>query len=89
MSYQIIENQEDWERFYWYADYYKKEGKPIPSPKDYPCLAKMESRDGGIGGDYETHFVAYPPRPIETEGKTPIQLLKLFKDVKWTQIYEK
>lgn len=90
MSYQIINNKEDWERFYWYADYNKKRGEPIPSPTVYPCLAKMESVEGGVGEDWikYSHYVAYPPDPIHTEGKTPIELLKMFKDAKWKPIKE-
>ena len=83
MSYHIINSKEDWEGFYWYAKYYLGKGQPFPYPDKYPCLATRENMDGGIGGDYMQHSVAYPPDPESLKDRTPIELLKIFQEVKW------
>jgi len=82
----IINNKEEWEGFYWYAKYYLERGEQFPYPKSYPCLATMENMDGGIGGDYMLHSVAYPPTPEQIKNKTPIELLKLCQEIKWIEL---
>jgi len=52
-----INNKEDWQKFYYYAPEYM----PKKYPKSYPCFAKRESEGGGLGGEYESHYVVYPP----------------------------
>jgi hypothetical protein len=51
-----INNKDDWDDFYFYKGY-----KPKKYPKQYPCLAKRETEGGGIVGEYEAHYVVYPP----------------------------
>jgi hypothetical protein len=50
-----INNEKDWEDFYYYKS------KPNAYPKQYPCFAKMKTEGGGIVGEYQAHYVAYPP----------------------------
>lgn len=60
-----IGSKEEWEDFY----YYSKSGyKPKKYPKSYPCFAKKEDCDGGIGGDYVSHYVCYAPKKYSASG---------------------
>lgn len=55
----IINNKEEFDKFY----YYSVSGyKPKKYPREYPCVCKIESASGGIAGDYEAHYAAYFPK---------------------------
>lgn len=60
MQYKIINNNAEWEEFYWYN------GKPKKYPTSYPCIAKIEDYDGGLCGDYKLHYVIYIPQEFES-----------------------
>jgi len=87
MPYEVIQNKEDWEKFFDYTYYFKESKRKIPEPMKYPCLAKKESKDGGLCGDYVVYEAAYPIDEIKTKGKTPMELLKMFMDVEWKKVF--
>ena len=55
----IINNKQEFQEFYHYWNDGKY--KPKKYPKKYPCACKKEHVDGGLCGDYMSHYVVYFP----------------------------
>lgn len=60
----IINNAKEFKAYYPYKS--PPNPKPCPKKKDYPkrypCACEIEDHDGGIGGDYMTVEIFYPPK---------------------------
>jgi len=54
----LVKNDKEFEALYPYT---KSNPKKCKHPKRYPCLVRWIEHDGGIGGDYYSCEVIYPP----------------------------
>ena len=64
MKFYLIKNSKGFENFYPYRsnDGSKQHPTKREYPKRYPCFCRIVDHDGGIGGDYMTVQILYPPK---------------------------
>jgi len=59
-NFHLVRTKEDYEKIYYYKSKIKK------YPREYPCVVKIESEGGGIGGDYMQYYATYFPRNVQS-----------------------
>ncbi len=70
----LIKGRADWDAFYAYS---KGGYKPKKYPEVYPCFAKKETEEGGLGGGFVNHYVCQTPYFAETMTEEEIFLAGL------------
>ena len=80
MTIQIINNSTDWDQFYAYS---KGGHKPKKYPLNYPCYARKELIEGGLGGDYWNHYICEIP---EFEIMSRKEIFEAGLNVEWKLI---
>ena len=63
----LIKNAKEFKRFYPYKSPPNKEPCPEKKeyPKRYPCFCEIIDNEGGLGGDYMTVEIIYPPKKCD------------------------